>query len=226
MTGHACAIMFDQAVVPRFIKPALCNHVCPFRDKVCTNIQYTNLELSWLPCATATAKVHPLQLLGDKHSACCLNAVPNQLHCVVPRPSETKCANQMEIRNLSHSSTRIDLPKYLARLEGMANEKNRKNVRIPKNSTNSARVALAFSLGQKKQCFQVDFKKHFHGHFPCQTIASRHLFQGSLCDLRCSLAVPGNQGIRHRRGDRTKDPYIQGLKTHHVHCDKMGENLG
>ncbi len=160
MTGHAywsssCGIMFDQAVVPRFIKPALCNHVCPFRDKVCTNIQYTNLELSWLPCATATAKVHPLQLLGDKHSACCLNAVPNQLHCVVPRPSETKYTNQMEIRNLNLTRVQEEIfPNALRACKAWPMKKNRENVRIPKNSTNSARVALAFSLGQKNSVFK------------------------------------------------------------------------
>ena len=174
--------------------------------------------------------MHPLQLLGDKHSSCCLTAVPSQLHCVVPRPSETKHANQMDIRNLN--LTRVQEEIFLNALHTCKvwPEKPRENPRIPKNSTNSARVALAF-IQRKEQRFQVDydFKKAANPRrFPSFPVSHRwHLFQGRLCDLRCSLAVPGNQGIRHRRGDRTKDPYIQGLKKHHVSViKKMGENLG
>ena len=136
----------------------------------------------------------------------------------------------MDIRNLN--LTRVQEEIFLNALHTCKvwPEKPRENPRIPKNSTNSARVALAF-IQRKEQRFQVDydFKKAANPrHFPSFPVSHRwHLFQGRLCDLRCSLAVPGNQGIRHRRGDRTKDPYIQGLKKHHVSViKKMGENLG
>ena len=149
--------------------------------------------------------------------------------CCAKTFGDKTCKSNGHQKSQSHSSTRRDLPKCLAHLQGMA-KKPRANFRIPKNSTNSARVALAF-IQRKEQCFQVDydFKKLANPrHFPSFPVSHRwHLFQGRLCDLRCSLAVPGNQGIRHRRGDRTKDPYIQGLKKHHVSViKKMGENLG
>lgn len=137
-----------------------------------------------------------MRLLDDKHSACCLPAAPAQRHDAAPEPVvDLNCSDRVQrtkalLELKSKSATKFKLCKY----ELYSN------------------APLAHWINWINWINWIAHVALHPGRSPLAPLTPGRLFQRLRRDVGCSAAAPGDQGIRHGRRDRVKDPHLQRLR--------------